>query len=154
MSLLRREENPLLRSGIVLAGANQMDDESLSNTVDDGWVTAEEIALHVDLRGTELVVLSACETGLGDVRNGEGVSGLRRAFLHAGAQTLVTSLYKVPDRETQELMQEMYTRLATGATKLAAFHGAQLEMIRRRREAHDAAHPLYWGGFVLVGEPE
>ena len=86
---------------------------------EDGWVTAEEISL-LDLHGTGLVVLSACETGLGDIRIGEGVSGLRRAFLFAGAETLVTSLYKVPDSATQALMREFYSRLAKGETKLAA----------------------------------
>src|SRR5262249_40541979 len=86
---LKQSDNPLLRSGIVLAGANTIGDKDAPAKADDGWVTAEEIAL-LNLRGTELVVLSACQTGLGDVKTGEGVYGLRRAFLYAGAQTLVT----------------------------------------------------------------
>ena len=80
---LKRMENPLLRSGIVLAGANAIGDKDAAAKVEDGWVTAEEIAL-LNLQGTELVVLSACQTGLGDIKSGEGVYGLRRAFLHAG----------------------------------------------------------------------
>src|SRR5258707_4878921 len=91
--------NPLLRTGIVLAGANALDEDAAKAGIEDGWVTAEEIAL-MDLRGTELVMLSACQTGLGDIKTGEGVYGLRRAFLYAGARTLVTSLFEVPDTET------------------------------------------------------
>lgn len=142
---------PLLRSGIVLAGANKLDDSS--GKQEDGWVTAEEITISLDLAGTHLVVLSACETGLGDVRNGEGVSGLRRAFLQAGARTLVTSLYKVPETATKELMQVFYERLATDTTTLDAFHEAQKEIIRRRREENNAAHPFFWASFILVGNP-
>ncbi len=160
LAQLSADENPLLRSGIVLAGANthdETDGAALDNTADplipdDGWVTAEEVSL-LDLAGTELVVLSACETGLGDVRTGEGVSGLRRALMHAGAETLITSLYKVPDEATQQLMTELYTRLAGRATKTDALRGAQLEIIRQRRERHGAAHPFFWASFVLVGDP-
>ncbi|MEQ8845616.1 MAG: CHAT domain-containing protein [Phycisphaerales bacterium] len=108
----------------------------------------------LDLEGTELVVLSACDTGLGDIRTGEGVAGLRRAFLYAGGETLVTSLYKVPDEATQKLMDEFYTGLAAGKTKLESLRGAQREIIRQRREEHGAAHPFYWASFILVGQPE
>ena len=159
MESLSNYENPLLRAGIILAGANRRPGEELAafdestQRPDDGWVTAEEIGL-LDLEGTELVVLSACETGLGDIRTGEGVSGLRRAFIYAGAETLITSLYKVPDEATQQLMTEFYSRLAERATKLAALRGAQLEIIRQRREQHDAAHPFFWASFVLVGDPD
>ncbi|MEQ8667928.1 MAG: CHAT domain-containing protein, partial [Pirellulales bacterium] len=152
---LGKLENPLLRSGIVLAGANRLGEAGgeTTETTDDGWVTAEEIGL-LNLQGTELVVLSACETGLGDVRTGEGVAGLRRAFLQAGARTLVTSLYKVPDEATQALMIDFYSRLAAGESKLAALRGAQQATIAQRRKENGAAHPFFWASFVLVGDPE
>ncbi|HMF16778.1 MAG TPA: CHAT domain-containing tetratricopeptide repeat protein [Gemmataceae bacterium] len=148
---LKQMDNPLLRSGIVLAGANTIGDQE-NIGVEDGWVTAEEIAL-LNLRGTELVVLSACQTGLGDVKTGEGVYGLRRAFLYAGARTLLTSLFEVPDRETRELMQRFYGGLAQKRGKLEALHTAQVDMIRQRRQMQGAAHPFFWASFVLVGEP-
>ncbi|MBL9092653.1 MAG: CHAT domain-containing protein [Planctomycetaceae bacterium] len=163
---LRASENPLLRSGVVLAGANRIAErgaaaerpaqESSPNgdgPLDDGWLTAAEIAT-LDLRGTELVVLSACETGLGDVPTGEGVQGLRRAFLYAGARTLVTSLYKVPDDATRRLMREFYGRLTTGSDKLTALNEARLAEMHRRRAANGSAHPFYWGSFILVGEAQ
>jgi len=153
---LKKLENPLLRSGIVLAGANRPQrDEAEGNPttqLDDGWVTAEEIGL-LNLKGTELVVLSACETGLGDIRTGEGVSGLRRAFLYAGARTLVTSLYKVPDGDTQLLMTDFYRGLAANKPKLQALRDAELAAIARRRKSEGAAHPFFWASFILVGDP-
>jgi CHAT domain-containing protein len=150
---LKQFDNPLLRSGIVLAGANTVGDKDVKTAGDDGWVTAEEIAL-LNLRGTELVVLSACQTGLGDVKSGEGVFGLRRAFLFAGARTLVTSLFEVPDLETRDLMKRFYGGLQAGQGKLAALHAAQSEMLAQRRRAHGAAHPFFWASFVLVGAPD
>jgi len=145
---LRREDNPLYRSGIVLSGANSGGDESS----DDGWVTAEEVAM-LDLEGTELVVLSACETGLADVRTGENVSGLRRAFLHAGARSLVSSLFKVPDLATHELMTEFYANLRD-QDPCDALHEAQRAFIAAREKQYGAAHPFFWGGFVFVGVPQ
>jgi CHAT domain-containing protein/Tfp pilus assembly protein PilF len=150
---LKRMENPLLRSGIVLAGANTVGDKDATARVDDGWVTAEEIAI-LNLQGTELVVLSACQTGLGDIKTGEGVYGLRRAFLYAGAQTLVTSLFEVPDSETRELMKRFYTGVNAGQGKLRALHSAQRTFIDERRQMHGAAHPFFWASFVLVGNAD
>jgi len=154
LSQLASLESPLLRAGLVLAGANrQLENADLPITSEDGWVTAEEVGL-MDFSGTQLVVLSACETGLGDIRTGEGVSGLRRAFIYAGAQTLVTSLYKVPDEATMKLMTEFYTRLAEGEDKQPALRAAKLSVIEDRRRENAAAHPFFWASFVLVGNPK
>jgi len=151
---LSRQRNPLFRSGIVLAGANavvkrQNDGSTYYGDPDDGWVTAEEVAM-LDLRGTKLVVLSACETGLADIRNGENVSGLRRAFMHAGAESLVTSLYQVPDASTQELMTLFYTNLREQSPR-EALHDAVKSYMIDRREAQGVAHPFFWASFIFVG---
>jgi CHAT domain-containing protein len=120
--------------------------------VDDGYLTAAEVG-QLDLRGTDLVVLSACESGLGDVKAGEGVYGLRAAFFYAGARTLVTSLFKVPDEETVPLMEAFYKGLKAGKGKSESLYAGEREIIRRRREAKGAAHPFYWASFILVGDP-
>lgn len=136
-------DNPMLRSGIVLAGVNR----SLEQGGDAGLVTAEKI-LGMRLLGTDLVTLSACETGVGDVRAGEGVFGLKRAFILAGARTVVLSLWSVPSQETTELMTEFYRQMATGVAKAEALRQAQLAML------HKYSHPFYWGAFQLVGSPD
>ena len=135
-------ENPLLRSGLALAGANIR----RSGTNDDGILTALEVA-QMDLRGTKLVVLSACETGVGDVQNGEGVYGLRRSLVLAGAQTQVASLWKVSDDATKDLMVDYYERLLKGEGRSAALRKAQRTMIN----SNDRSHPYYWAAFVPVG---
>jgi hypothetical protein len=140
-------ENPLLRSGLVLAGANTwLRDEPLPPEAEDGILTAEDVS-GLDLLGTELVVLSACETGLGTVQIGEGVFGLRRAFMLAGARTLVMSLWKVPDRQTQELMEDFYQRILADEARSEALRLAQLAMKAKYPE------PLYWGAFICQGDP-
>jgi len=154
LARLRLNANPLLRSGIVLAGANDLSlDAANATTVEDGWVTAEEISL-LDFRGTELVVLSACESGLGDIDTRDGVYGLRRAFFHAGAHNLLTSLFKVPDVETRRLMAAFYRSLAQGNSHLSALHAAQRKILAERRSEGKAAHPFFWASFILVGEGE
>lgn len=154
-SALRRErvsgpgENPLLLSGLVLAGANHRQDAG--DDEDDGILTAEEIAA-LDLSGVEWAVLSACDTGLGDVRVGEGVFGLRRAFRLAGARTLIMSLWKIDDESTRRFMRALYeARLLRGLGTAEAMRAASLEILRERRGKGQSTHPYYWGGFVAEG---
>ncbi len=153
LARLRGTEDPLLRSGLVFAGANLAGaPETGAAQVGDGWVTAEEVSL-MELRGTELVVLSACNTGLGDVKVGDGVQGLQRAFLLAGARSLIMSLYSVPDKESHEMMRDFYGSLKAGESKSSALHKAQVKMIEQRRKQSGAAHPFFWASFVLLGDP-
>ena len=142
--------NPLLRSGLALAGANR----SLSGSgSSDGIFTAEKV-LGLRLRGTELVVLSACQTGLGEVMAGEGVYGLRRAFTQAGARGLVMSMWSVPDRETKELMVDFYRNLESGGLNRAqALRKSALAQMDRVKERYGSANPFFWGAFVYLGQP-
>jgi CHAT domain-containing protein len=135
-------ENPLLRSGLALAGANLS-----RNGSDDGILTALE-ASNLNLWGTKVVTLSACETGVGEVKNFEGVYGLRRAFFLAGAETLLMSLWPVSDRVTRETMTAFYTGLHDGLGRGEALRKAQLDMLKRK----DRQHPFYWASFILGGE--
>src|SRR5262249_43502771 len=121
-------ENPLLRAGLALAGANtwlQQHEQALDAAAEDGILNGVDVS-GLDLLDTELVVLSACDTGLGSVQVGEGVFGLRRAFVLAGAKTLVMSLWKVPDRQTQELMELFYQNVLDGISRTDALRAAQL----------------------------
>jgi CHAT domain-containing protein len=113
---------------------------------EDGVITAEDVS-GLDLLATEMVVLSACETGLGEIRTGEGVFGLRRAFAVAGAKTLIMSLWKVPDQQTQELMEELYRHIIDGRPRAEALRAAQLKIRAKYPDPRD------WGAFVCQGDP-
>ncbi|MBD2428168.1 tetratricopeptide repeat protein [Phormidium sp. FACHB-1136] len=135
-------ENPLLRSGLALAGFNIR-----TSAGEDGVLTALE-ATGLNLRGTRLVVLSACETGVGQVANGEGVYGLRRAFVMAGAESQLMSLWKVDDLGTAELMQRYYQRLQNGEGRSESLRQVQLEFMANPTYQH----PYYWASFMFSGQ--
>jgi CHAT domain-containing protein/uncharacterized protein HemY len=137
-------DNPLIRSGIVLAGANRnLQSQQVSG---DGILTGLE-ASGLDLYGTQLVVLSACETGLGDISVGEGIYGLRRALVIAGSQTQVLSLWKVGDGATVELMKTFYTNLKARMGRHEAFRDAQLKLLRHP----NYQNPYNWAAFIPSG---
>ena len=175
------KKNPLDRCGLLFAGANTAlggHASILPEGVDDGILTAKEIS-NLDFRTTDIVVLSACETGLGDI-TGEGVFGLQRAFKMAGAQTILMTLWKVNDDATQRLMAAFYRHLSSGQSKRQAFRNAQQDMrnytvTEERKNASSASDkyknkgktttenaviettttqpyssPYYWAGFILL----
>jgi CHAT domain-containing protein/Flp pilus assembly protein TadD len=141
----QRVENPLLRSGLALAGVNQR--IGRADQRDDGVLTALEAA-GLDLFGTKLVVLSACDTGVGRVKNGEGVFGLRRALALAGSETQVMSLWPVSDLGARDLMIEYYKSLERGEGRGDGMRRVQLEMLKREGRRH----PFYWASFIQSGE--
>jgi len=138
-------ENPLMKSGLLLRGAGDVLSKTKFNyNLESGILTAYE-AMNLNLDKTDLVVLSACETGLGEISNGEGVYGLQRAFLVAGAKVLIMSMFKVDDEATQKLILNFYRKwLATG-NKRQSFIDAKKEL------RVDYAEPIYWGAFMMIG---
>ena len=143
-------EDPMLRSGLFFAGADRVRSGAAPAAgLDDGVLTAFE-ASQLDLQGTELVVLSACETGLGQQSNSEGVFGLRRGLQEAGSDAVMMSMWSVPDRETQELMALFYAKWLAGQEKPEALRQAQLEEREVVRKRYGKDLPFYWGAFVLV----
>jgi CHAT domain-containing protein len=137
-------EEPLLCSGLVLAGAGASEPASVSRRIEESWVTALELA-GLNLWGTQLVVLSACDTGRGEIQLGQSVAGLRRAFLEAGSETLVSSLWRVDDKITRQLMEGYYRHLLAGQGRSAALREAMKEL------RHEQPHPHFWAPFIALG---
>jgi CHAT domain-containing protein len=145
-TVFKWSDNPMIRSGLILAGGNYawQNGKPVSPDKEDGILTAYEIS-QMNLSNTELVVLSACETGLGDIQGNEGVYGLQRAFKIAGAKYLIMSLWQVPDRETMEFMTTFYKNWLEGKMTIPdAFRKTQGEMRDRFGDVFS------WGAFVLV----
>lgn len=136
-------ENPLLRSGILLAGVMQ----AQSGNGEDGVLTALETG-DLDLWGTRLVVLSACDTGVGEIKTGDGVYGLRRALRLAGAESVIATLWKVDDAATRDLMIQFYERLQSGQGRSEALRSTQLKMLNSSKWQH----PYYWASFIQSGD--
>ena len=137
-----KNKNPLMRSGLVLAGANKVWSDPYAGNDNEGVLTAQEVT-QLDMTKTKLVVLSACETGLGDIKGSEGVYGLQRAFKMGGVKYIIMSLWQVPDKETVEFMEMFYTKLLKEKNIRLAFSETQIEM----RKKYD---PYYWAAFVLI----
>jgi CHAT domain-containing protein len=140
---------PLLLSGLALAGANR---HAARNREDDGILTAEEVAT-LNLETVEWAVLSACDTGRGEIQDGEGVFGLRRAFQAAGVHTVIMSLWSVEDEATRMWMKSLYdARLRQGMDTANAVRQASLSMLQARRASGATTHPFYWAAFVAAGD--
>lgn len=138
-------ENPLMRSFLLFSGAGEtLKGENLSTDLDDGILTAYEV-LNLDLDNTDMVVLSACETGLGEIMNGEGVFGLQRSFIVAGTKSLIMSLWSVNDEVAVKLMELLYTYYLDGMGKRESFRRAILDIKNKY------PHFYYWGPFVMIG---
>jgi CHAT domain-containing protein len=143
-------ENPLLQAGLAFAGANRR--AAARHDEDDGILTAEEVA-SLNLQGIEWAVLSACGTGLGEIKAGEGVFGLRRAFQIAGARTVIMSLWSVDDQATRLWMRALYDgRLNKNLNTADAVREASLAVLRARRARGQSTHPFYWAAFVAAGD--
>jgi CHAT domain-containing protein len=141
--IYKTSEDPMMRSGLLLAGANKYWKKTAEEqNTDDGILTAKEIS-NLDLSACELVVMSACETGLGDIKGSEGVFGLQRAFKMAGVKNIIMSLWKVPDAQTSELFDVFYEECFSGKSIHDSFKTAQSKMKAKYS-------PYYWAGFVLL----
>jgi tetratricopeptide (TPR) repeat protein len=142
-------ENPFLQCGFLLAGANRHGEGAKEANREDGIVTAEDVA-GMNLQGTDLVVLSACETGLGSVKSGEGVYGLRRAFQMAGARTVISALWPIDDKSTAEFMGQLFS--AENETMPETMQRIALSRLSSLRAQEKSDHPFYWAAFVATGD--
>lgn len=142
MGNFTNNRDPLMRSGIIFARANDLWSKDKISYKDDGILTASEVT-QMDLRKTKLVVLSACETGRGDINGNEGVYGLQRAFKIAGVNNIVISLWQVPDKETKEFMMIFYQKLSKTGNIEESFYTAQIEVSKSKS-------PYFWAAFVLL----
>ncbi|ANE53033.1 CHAT domain-containing protein [Flavisolibacter tropicus] len=138
-------DNPLLRTGLLFSGANwAWQGKLVKANQEDGILTAYELS-NLDLSATKLMVLSACETGVGEIQNGEGVYGLQRAIRQAGVSKMIVSLWPVPDKETAEMMQYFYLELSKEKEIRTAFKKAQMNMLKKY-----PGEPSLWAGFTLI----
>jgi CHAT domain-containing protein len=140
------KDNVLLRSGLMLTGAAEANKATQTLDSNNNGIMTSYEAMNLDLKGTGLVVLSACETGLGEVKAGEGVYGLQRAFLVAGAEAIIMSLWKVDDEATQQLMNHFYANWVKTNNRQKAFKQAQQQLMALEK----FKAPLYWGAFVMM----
>jgi CHAT domain-containing protein len=141
----RYSDDPLLRSGLLMAGANlTWKGLQLPKGIEDGILTAREVS-NMNLMNTQLVVLSACQTGQGDVKGSEGVEGLQRGFKMAGVRYIIMSLWQVPDKETTEFMEKFYNNWLGGYDIHEAFRNTQIKMRNKYKD-----DPFKWAGFVLM----
>lgn len=146
------EVSPMLLSGLALAGANRRNELRETGSAEDGILTAEELGA-LDLSGVELAVVSACDTGRGTVAEGEGLFGLRRAFLLAGVRTVVTNLWQVDDRFAKDWIERMYgARFVEGESMADAVRMASLRILHSRRKAGLDDHPFFWAGWMATGD--
>ncbi len=143
------EDSPLRLSGLALTGANRRADAPADG--EDGVLTAEELAA-LDLGGVEWAVLSACDTGVGEIGRSEGVFGLRRALQVAGVRTVLSSLWSVEDESTRRWMAALYRHRLRGEDTAASVNGAMRDELARRRAAGESTHPFHWAGFVASGD--
>ncbi len=146
IKLLQSAENPLMRSGLALTGANFGINGKKQTDGSDGILTALEV-LALNLEGTELVTLSACETGVGDIQVGEGVYSLNRAFQEAGAKAVLSTLWSVDDEKTKLFMQHFYSLVLSGISAQDALQKTQLKFIHQK----DTQDPFFWAAFTVVG---
>lgn len=143
--LTSQTDHPLLRSGLVFAGSNLR-----QSGEEDGILSALE-ASELKLKGTQLIVMSACQTGRGDVANGEGVYGLRRAMVLAGAESQIMTLWSIYDESTRYFMTEYYQMLKQGGDRASTLRQIQLNFLRQQNTESDYSHPAYWAAFTLTG---